>query len=146
MLYIVVKSVNVAARPAKFGGLSALNLLLISIPHRARMPDGPTKARKCRFIPFPRGVNAAVQVEFELAYDVTVQHISHNAMGTSLEKIRNGLYWGIRGVMVTVVGKWTGRHKFKTRARLFAFHIALILYRKACLQLSSLHLRVKWGL
>ena len=30
--------------PAEAGGLSTSNLPLISIPHPARMPDGPTKA------------------------------------------------------------------------------------------------------
>ena len=54
MLYIVDKGVDVAARaaeggpaegdPADAGGLLASNLPLISIPHPARMPDGPAKA------------------------------------------------------------------------------------------------------
>ena len=51
MLYIGDKGVNVAARPpeggpAEAGGLSASNLPLISIPHPARMPDGPEKAKE----------------------------------------------------------------------------------------------------
>ena len=50
MLYKGDKSVNVAAcKPeggsAEAGGLSAPNLSLISIPHPARMPDGPAKAK-----------------------------------------------------------------------------------------------------
>ena len=49
MLYIGDKGANVAARPsesspAETGGLSASNLPLVSIPHPARMPDGPAKA------------------------------------------------------------------------------------------------------
>ena len=49
MLHKGDKDVNVAARqpeggPAEAGSLSALSLPLISIPHLARMPDGPAKA------------------------------------------------------------------------------------------------------
>ena len=56
MLYIGDKGVNVAARPpegglAEVGGLSASNLPLISIPHRARMPHGPAKAGKVISMP-----------------------------------------------------------------------------------------------
>ena len=48
------KGVNVAARPPESGPAeaecrSALNLPLISIPHPARMPDGPAKAREVSF-------------------------------------------------------------------------------------------------
>ena len=38
--------------------------------------------------------------------------------------------WGIRGIMVAVVGKWTQRSKFKSRKCLFAFHISLISLKK----------------
>ena len=49
VLYIEDKGVNVAARlpesgRAEAGSLLASHLPLISIPHPARMPDGPTKA------------------------------------------------------------------------------------------------------
>ena len=51
MLYKGDKGVNVAAHPpeggpAKVGGLSALNLPLVSVPCLAQMPDSPAKARE----------------------------------------------------------------------------------------------------
>ena len=48
MLYKECRGDRKAARPSKggpteVGGLSALNLPLVSIPHPTRMPDGPAK-------------------------------------------------------------------------------------------------------